>query len=77
MKMINENETSGIDNEFKKHRKKHSYVGRQMCVSLYVAMDITLNTLQVEITKISKIQSAIFISWKRDHFLDNNLPNLQ
>lgn len=53
MKMINENETSGIDNEFKKYRKKHSYVGRQMCVSLYVAMDITLNTLQVEITKIS------------------------
>ena len=41
MKMINENETSGLDNEFKKHRKKHSYVGRQMCVSLYVAMDIT------------------------------------
>ena len=53
MKMINENESSELDNDFKKHRKKHSYVGRQMCVSLYVAMDITLNTLQVEITKIS------------------------
>lgn len=51
--MINENETSELDNGLEKHRKKHSYVGRQMCVSLYVAMDITLNTFQAEITKVS------------------------